>query len=823
MNRLVMIIIFLFINSSLLQAQDLVPFVIPVDQNPESQISYKYKPLSENDRLTTKGEKFVTSSGEEVRIWGVNLSFGANFPTHKDAERIAHRMAAAGVNSVRFHHMDSASWPRGIWDETGKRLHPEALDRLDFFIDQLAKCGIYSNINLHVGKEHSRDIGLPGYTNNSLHYDKMISIFTPEIIEAHREYAQKLLTHINKYRKVRYLDDYAVGFVEITNENSLFMWSAAATLPNLPDYYANILQSKYNKWLSEKYGNNDKLRSAWLAGSEPYGTNKLTNASLAMDENGTIKDWNIEQHGPANVKAKNTNWQEKECLEIEPGTIDEIEWHLQINYRNLDIKEWQNYTVRFYAAAQEERELSLYVNENHADWKNLGLVKNIKLDNKWKRYEINFVASKSDSNARLGFSFGKDAKKFFLADIEMMTGVEYTISDKENLDNLSIKLYGQLESLQRKADRMTFLAETEKAYFDGMYSYIKNDLGCKANITGTIVFGPLGLWAQSGMDYIDSHAYWQHPSFPGKPWDSGNWIVKQAALSANPAGSTLLELSSERLADKPYTVSEYNHPAPLDSQSECVPMAASWAARQNWNGIWFYTYSHSNMEWDRDKMNSFFDIDTNPGKWGFMRAGAAIYRDRTVSIDDSQRKFRLDQMGEPILAKLAEAHIKYGSNMKAIFDEGAQNLLDANDTWQNNIYIVKAENSVTICGEMKQISSELASERISIDIDKPENASIIITDIEAENAFLISACGRCENSNMKFSESRDTVGNNWGHGPVQIETVSGRIDLKNANLTGWKFYALKPDGSIAKELEIKDNQIKLAPEYQTMWYLLKKE
>jgi hypothetical protein len=46
-------------------------------------------------------------------------------------------------------------------------------------------------------------------------------------------------------------------------------------------------------------------------------------------------------------------------------------------------------------------------------------------------------------------------------------------------------------------------------------------------VTGTIVFGPLGLYAQSDMDFIDSHAYWQHPQFPNRPWDSGDWLMNR--------------------------------------------------------------------------------------------------------------------------------------------------------------------------------------------------------------------------------------------------------------------------------------------------------
>jgi len=93
----------------------------------------------------------------------------------------------------------------------------------------------------------------------------------------------------------------------------------------------------------------------------------------------------------------------------------------------------------------------------------------------------------------------------------------------------------------------------------------------------------------------------------------------------------LFRIAAERLHGKPFTVSEYNHPAPLDSQAECVPMIASFASAQDWDGIWLYTYSHSSDGWYRENMNSYFDIDTNPAKWGFMRAGAAIFRDTCIN------------------------------------------------------------------------------------------------------------------------------------------------------------------------------------------------
>ena len=822
MSRLIKSLFLLLLTGSFTQGQELAPFVIPLDQHPDSEIRYNYQPLSEADRLSIDGEKFVIENGRQVRIWGVNMSFAANFPTHDDAGRLARRLAGAGMNSVRFHHMDTSKWPNGIWDDSGQKFHPEAIDRLDYFIDQLAKCGIYSNINLHVGKEHSADLGINHPEDRELRYDKMISIFTPEIIDAQRQYAKSLLTHKNKYRDVRYADDYAVGFVEITNENSLFMWSAAATLPNLPEYYAGVLQKQYNLWLEKKYANNTKLLEKWLGHKEPFGDNILKNSELKI-ENGQVSCWTLEQHEQGRAILSNAAWSEKRCLEIKPQNIDDVEWHLQFNYKNLKVRDGQNYTICFEAASPEPRELYVFVNENHADWQNLGLSKAIKLDKKWKKYEISFAANKNDNNARISFSFGKDKTRFYLSNIIMQTGVEYKMGQNESLDKMTVKLYSEIESPIRKKDRMIFFAETEKAFFDGMYKYIKEDLGCKANITGTIVFGPLGLWAQSGMDYIDSHAYWKHPNFPGKPWDSGNWIVEQLAMSEGFDGSTLVELASERLAAKPYTVSEYNHPAPLDSQAECVPMIASWAARQDWSGIWLYTYSHSNSQWDRNYMYSFFDIDSNPGKWGFIRSGASAFRMSALDKYDLPRKFKLDQTGSPILESLASAHIRNDRNMKALFTSDMTTEIAGRDRWQKGTYIISDDDCGVFTGNMSSLNN-MPDEKstFEINIEYPEKASISIAPVFNKSAYLITACGRCENVNMKFSDDRNTVGRNWGNGPAQIETVKGAIKFKKTDLSNYKCFALYPDGTIRNELEIEQGTIRLDPKHKTMWYLLKK-
>ncbi len=395
---------------------------------------------------------------------------------------------------------------------------------------------------------------------------------------------------------------------------------------------------------------------------------------------------------------------------------------------------------------------------------------------------------------------------------------------------------------------MCFLAETEKAYFDDMRHFIKNDLGCGALVTGTIVFGPLGLYAQSDMDYIDSHAYWQHPSFPGQPWDQGNWLINQKPMTDYPSEATLFRVAAERLAGKPFTVSEYNHPAPLDAQAECVPIMASFAAAQDWDGVWFYSYSHNGDTWDRQVLASFFDIDTNPGKWGFMRAGSTIFRDAAIA---PLRSTHLVQTGDPAndLPGLARLHVQHDRNMLGIleragnmtYSEMTKNVVipsytasasavtnDASHTavtWSvddagKGLFYATGDDTQVYIGHADRFSR---ATRGNVRIASPEFVTITVTPLDSGAGMLVTACGRCENTGMEFSRDRRTVGRNWGHAPVQIEAVEGQMALPEGH---WTCHALAPDGAPHQEVPISYDSsrgvLKLSPAYGTMWYLLER-
>ncbi len=867
----------------------MVPFVIPARPNPDSAIAAPpAEPIGvDSPRLTARSGHFFRGD-DRVRLWGVNLSFGANLPTHEAAPYIAARLAAAGVNAVRCHHMDTARWPRGIWNaKNGKDISPEALDRLDFFIDQLARRGIYADINLHVGREHSQYLGLPKSDSG---YDKIANIFTPALVNAQKKYARDLLGHVNKYRKIRYADDPAIAIVEITNENSFFMWDGDQTLRTLPDYYAKILQDKFNTWLKREFGSDDKIRAAWSEGVQPLGDNMLKNGKFQSAQVGSTipLDWNIEQHEGCRAWSSRQRLESVEALKIDIDKADNTEWHLQINQGGLALKKGQYYTVAFEAAADQPRQITCGVGQAGSPWVNLGLSQRIELTQKRTTYRLGFTANADEDNARLSFSFGGSEIPIYLANVELRPGGRVGLKESESLDKGNIALFAETESPQRTIDRMRFLAETEKAYFDDMRALIQKDLGSKALVTGTIVFGPLGLYAQSEMDFIDSHAYWQHPRFPNRPWDAGDWLIDQKPMTDYPNEATLFRLAAERLAGKPYTCTEYNHPAPLDSQAECVPMMASFAAAQDWDGIWFYTYSHSSDDWDRDNMNSYFDIDTNPAKWGFMRAGAAIFREAVVTPVEGRLVAPLTASPD-ILRNLAQLHLMYDRDMfdavSAACGVMRETLLTSRlcvsihpsppvePTIQSptkliwsvengkGFYFVGGGAGVLAGDTTKFIQARPVRNSLAgaggreagvvsngARVTGPAYAVITATPLDGvawwnSKKILVTACGRCENTGMKFSQDRRTVGRDWGGPPVQIETVEGTVTVptgpvRNSQVGGgkrveagisngagqWKCQAIGPDGTPTSDVPVltRDGQtiVELSPKYKTMWYLL---
>jgi len=780
------------------------------------------KPAGRDGPIVIRDGHFY-SGNSRVRFWGVNIAFGANFPPHEEADRLAARFARYGINAVRFHHMDNQPYPNGIFADAGlETLSPTALERLDYFIFALKRSGIYADLNLHVSRgygHYHRDAA--GHDGPNL--DKIVDLFDPELIAAQKKYASDLLQHFNVYTRLKYADDPAVGIVEINNENSLFMWNSDRTIANLPLVYQVELTTQWNHWLSAKYGTREHLRSVWSAGEQKLGDSMLSDGDFLSMQEGKKPLWLVEQKGTARMKVAfdraGGGDGKLHGVVLDITAVDGADWHLQIDMPGLQISKGEHYTLQFLARSEQPMVVGASVAMAHEPWESMGGSATITTSSKPQMFSVPFDATLSDDNARVLFSLGRQTGKLYLSSVTLRPGGRTGLLPEENAINLSVQTPVTLGSPTpaRRDDWYAFLQQTEENYFVGMMNYLKKDLGVKCPITGTIGFGPMGTLTQSKMDFVDAHAYWEHPTFPHREWDPADWTMQNLAMVDHPSQATLWALGATRVAGKPFTVTEYQHPAPNDWAAECIPFIATYAALQDWDGVFLFAYSH-NYEYDKNRITSFFDIEGNPTKMPLMPIGARLLDSiRPIAPDANAIDVTGDQLAQSIpryaVDQAGFLRDVVGTDMKdrlntptAIRFQDSRDKRAAADpnraTWTSSgagtgRFIFGDPTAAVFIGFAKgDMPVELAQSNVRIESMSSPFATIVVVPavpgqhLADSNRLLITAVARAQNTGMQWDAGRHTIENHWGTAPVQIEVVNATVSLPGE----WK-HAMALDAS----------------------------
>lgn len=576
-------------------------------------------PAGKHGFIRAENGHFVTDAGR-IRLWATNLCFEACFPTKEEAERLARRLASLGINCVRMHHMDN----HHIWGKSPNKLtiDPEMLDKLDYLIYQLKLHGIYTNINLHVSRQFGPAEGFPA-VEGLPNYDKGIDNFEPRMIEYQKKYARDLLTHVNPYTGTAYINEPAIAMVEINNENAAFDEYRKGAFDHLPEPYAGQLRKLWNAWLKKKYGSDDALRKAWNAQRQPLGEEILKNRDFSGQWE---RVWSLQRDSLSEVVAEviPNGFQGKPALRLRVVRNGQQSWIPQLSQGGFPVQKGQVYTLRFWLKADKPGRIDVNCMMNHDPWERLGLSADVQTSAEWKEYRLSFVADRDDPNARITFSQLRPGT-YELADVSLRPGGVIGLEEGQSLADETVPIVparGPQMTAAARADFADFLWDLERDYWWEMYRFLKEDLKLKPLVAGTqLSYSPVHI--QAGLDYIDAHAYWQHPVFPGRPWDPENWYVRNLPL-VNQPGGTLSGLANRRVEGLPFTVSEYNHPAPNEYAAEGFPMIAAFGAFQDWDGIFSFTYSHS-RDYEPRKITGFFDIKSEVSKLVHMPACVAMF------------------------------------------------------------------------------------------------------------------------------------------------------------------------------------------------------
>ncbi len=805
------------------------------------------RPAGAAGRVTIRDGRFYDAEGARLRLLGSNLTFAGAFPPKEDAPKIAAQLRKLGMNVIRFHHLDMHAAPRGIWNPDQTAFDPEQVDRLDWLIHHLKLNGIYTNLNLHVSRTYP---GIPEDMSRTFHFGKGVDNFYPEFIKLQKDYARDLLTHTNPYTGMTYAKDPAVIVVELNNENSLTDKSIA-DLQRLPEPYLGVLTSLWRDWLKRTAGTTEALRARWHRADEPLSDEVLTNGAFAE---GTRR-WTFEQGGGSQLAPEVVDAMDvpsKRALHVTALTQGAEPWNLQFHQTGLNLEDGAPYTLVFWAKADAPCEVNANVRLDQDPWSGCGLSLDIAVDTAWQRYEYTFQCEGSLPNhCRAGFNLKNRLGEFWFADVSLRRGGWVGLPPEQTLEADNIPLPPGNAGPEVVRDFYLFLSDTECAYVREMMAYLREDLGVESFICDTQAnYGMMyGVYREATLsDFIDMHSYWQHPHFPGIPWDGANWSIANTSMVAASGGGTLSRLAWFKMPAKPYTVSEYDHPAPSDYAVEMFPMLASFAAFQDWDGLYQFNYAAGTIDPGEQRLSGYFTLWNHPGKLVFLPVAAVMFRMEAVAAgsaravvelhaDDARREQAfgwnfLQELSPAALQRPVGFQMHPGEGEMAVPELAVPEPPVASNTgeivWQHTPperarYTVNAPAVRIAAGYIA--GEEIRLGDAAIRVTRAENgwATVAIAALDgkplaASTRVLVVAAGRVENTNMGWNEDRTSVGNKWGSAPVVAEGIEATLTLPG----GGSASALDGGGKAKAPVELQTCQsgsvLAIGPQYETLWY-----
>jgi hypothetical protein len=851
---------------------DLTPFVLPWDDGapgPTDVSFLNHTPAGKFGVIHAGSDGHFYAGTQRVRFLGVNLCFGALAPEKADAERIAARMAKFGINAVRFHHGDTQRFPAGLIKRDGRlsgELDPQALDRLDYLVAELKKRGIYADLNLLVGRKFCAADGLPAEIETlDWKVRHTMGMFYPPMLELQKQYARDLLGHKNAYTGSRYADEPAVAIVEINNENGLIQQWLAGELDQLPKPFADELRRLWNEWLAGRYASTAAVAKAWDSRSEPLGAEMLTpfatSGAGGQKAKGDPK-WRLEQHGQAKASVNYERVDGKSAARVTVVQADDQGWHVQFNQAGVQVRKGRLYTVALRVRADKPRVVELALGQAHDPWGPLGLSAKIDAGSTWREEHVAFVANDDDENARVNITgLAREVGSIWVADVSLRSGGVLGLEKGETIEARQAPIIQRNArrpwSREAQTDYITFLRDTEGRYWEAMRQCVKEELGFKGVVMGTIV-GCSTPNLQAGFDAVDGHSYWKHPNFPNRPWDPEDWTVGNLSM-ANEVGGTLAGLSMQRVQGKPFTVTEYNHAAPNTYSSEAPLLLAAHAALQDWDGLFLFAYSHSGR-WDTRRIGSFFDIDQHPTKMVNLPLAAMIFRGGQVQaakelvvstlpagseaalIQQHGRPWKQieqDQLGLSLAVSLLHrTALRVGTGnapvvAKASVPDRSNVTSDTGEiTWdrrrpEHGVVIIDTTTCKGVIGFGSGESFKLGDVTIEPGANLQGWSTACASLIEGKSftsrgRVLVAVTGYAQNTGMRWKTPEHTsVGRNWGEAPSRVEIVPVKITLPvpPERLQAW---ALNERGQHAAPIQPQatapGHSILSLGEQETLWY-----
>ena len=413
-----------------------------------------------------------------------------------------------------------------------------------------------------------------------------------------------------------------------------------------------------------------------------------------------------------------------------------------------------------------------------------------------------------------------------------------------------------------------FLYEVQAGYQEDMYKYLRS-IGVKTPIgASNLPYDNLNLAIDSKMDFTDMHAYWdlcdRMDRIHNRP------LITQSFL--NPA-TIINTIGAAKVEQKPLVSTEWGSLWPNDWRAVDILATASYAALNDWDGLFLYAYNGGfGMSWDDLERKLYYGtvVFNYPAKMGlfpiasiiFLRGDAAEAVNKySVSYDidglfdmkDGAYQDKLRLAGIPYISRLEKNFYRAEDNSGAAGVEypslkelSSRNKRVVSDTgelitdFENGIFILKSPRTFSFSGFTgREKQYEYSGVRFSSSSDF---ATFTITsmdgkDIEDSGRLLVTVVGRVRNKGQKLAPhltkkpddlARDVYILNKGAGPILVEAIYGEISIKKDNLNKViRVFPLDEKGlrksPVSLETGADDFSFRIPTPYKTIYYEIVKE
>ena len=178
-----------------------------------------------------------------------------------------------------------------------------------------------------------------------------------------------------------------------------------------------------------------------------------------------------------------------------------------------------------------------------------------------------------------------------------------------------------------------FLADVEADFEARAVRFLREEVGLRAPLSNMSAWMQppeyQGVLAGPTQDYVEGHAYCDHPSFPEKAWGLPCRVgtenpVRQRlhSMGFGAMGGTL-----KRIFGKPFCVTEFNYCAPNPHRGAGGLLFGAEAAAQDWSGAWRFDWAATKqaIEAPETFYCGIFAISGDPLRQASERIAAALF------------------------------------------------------------------------------------------------------------------------------------------------------------------------------------------------------